>query len=160
LCLQGHSPLQQASRVDFQTNLVDDFLVKVDRTSMLTSLEVRTPWLDHRLIELAFGGLADRLRATVRERKILPRLLAQRLLPPQLDLSRKQGFSLPLNAWFRGDWGRFIEEVLIKADPHLFNQRMIQNLIAGQRHGYANTNRLFLLTMFELWRQTYKVAVG
>ena len=160
LCLPGHSPLQQATRVDFQTNLVDDFLVKVDRASMLTSLEVRAPWLDHRLIELAFGGVPDRLRATVRERKILPRRLAQRLLPPQLDLERKQGFGLPMSAWFKEDWGRYIEAVLLDADPHLFDQRMIHRLVAGQRRGYANTNRLFLLAMFELWRREYRVAIG
>ena len=160
LCLPGHSPLQQATRVDFQTNLVDDFLVKVDRASMLTSLEVRAPWLDHRLIELAFGGVPDRLRATVRERKILPRRLAQRLLPPQLDLERKQGFGLPMSAWFKEDWGRYIEAVLLDADPHLFDQRMIHRLVAGQRQGYANTNRLFLLAMFELWRREYRVAIG
>jgi asparagine synthase (glutamine-hydrolysing) len=160
LCRPGQSPLQQASRVDFHTNLVDDFLVKVDRASMLTSLEVRVPWLDHRLIELAFGAVPDRLRATVRERKILTRRLAQRWLPPQLDLERKQGFSLPLNAWFKGDWGHYIEAVLLQVDPHLFDPGLIQSLISGQRRGYANTNRLFLLTMFELWRQEYQVAVG
>ena len=160
LCLPGHSPLQQATRVDFQTNLVDDFLVKVDRASMLTSLEVRAPWLDHRLIELAFGGVPDRLRATVRERKILPRRLAQRLLPPQLDLERKQGFGLPMSAWFKEDWGRYIEAVLLDADPHLFDQRLIHRLVAGQRQGYANTNRLFLLAMFELWRREYRVVIG
>ena len=160
LCLPGHSPLQQASRVDFHTNLVDDFLVKVDRASMLASLEVRAPWLDHRIIELAFGGVPDRLRATARERKILTRRLARRLLPPQLDLQRKQGFSLPLDAWFKGDWGSFIEEVLLQADLHLFDRRLIQSLIAGQRRGYANTNRLFLLAMFELWRREYDVALG
>jgi asparagine synthase (glutamine-hydrolysing) len=160
LCLPGHSPLQQVSRVDFHTNLVDDFLVKVDRASMLASLEVRAPWLDHRIIELAFGGVPDRLRAKAWERKILTRRLARRLLPPQLDLQRKQGFSLPLNAWFKGDWGSFIEEVLLQADPHLFDRRLIQSLIAGQRYGYANTNRLFLLAMFELWRREYQVALG
>ncbi|MEJ2673189.1 MAG: asparagine synthase (glutamine-hydrolyzing) [Deltaproteobacteria bacterium] len=73
LCHSSHSPLQQVSRVDFLTNLVDDFLVKVDRASMLTSLEVRSPWLDPRLIEFSWGKVPDRLRATVRNRKILPR---------------------------------------------------------------------------------------
>jgi asparagine synthase (glutamine-hydrolysing) len=82
------------------------------------------------------------------------------LLPLQLDLKRKQGFSIPLKTWFKGDWGRFIEGVLTQADPHLFDQHMIQSLIAGQRHGYANTNRLFLLTMFELWRREYRIAIG
>src|SRR5439155_5116191 len=77
--------LQKATAVDFQTYLAEDLLVKVDRASMLCSLEVRAPWLDPRLIDLAFRTLPDGLRATETERKILPRRLAARLLPASLD---------------------------------------------------------------------------
>ena len=98
------TPLQMATRVDFRGYLPDDILAKVDRASMMHALEVRAPWLDHRLIEFAFT-LPDDLRATATERKILPRRLASRLLPPSLDLTRKQGFSLPLDDWFSGTWG-------------------------------------------------------
>jgi asparagine synthase (glutamine-hydrolysing) len=97
---------------------------------------------------------------TESERKILPRRLAQRLLPPGLDLDRKQGFSMPLTSWFKGEWGAYVESILSQADPQLFDQRMIQNLIAGQRRGYANTARLFALMMFELWRREYRVTIG
>ncbi len=159
LCANDHSPLQQATRLDFQTTMVDAYLVKVDRASMLTSLEVRAPWLDHRIIEFAFGRVPDALKATESERKILPRLLARRLLPSELDLNRKQGFSLPLEKWLRGEWGVFVEEVLSQADPQLFDQRMIQNLIASQRKGFSNKERLFALTIFELWRREYQVTM-
>ncbi|HEX6463544.1 MAG TPA: asparagine synthase-related protein, partial [Vicinamibacterales bacterium] len=98
------------------------------------------------------------LRATARERKILPRMLAAKLLPPRLDLRRKQGFSIPLASWLRGSWGPFVESVLRDAPPVLFDQRTIQSLLAGQRKGRANAARLFCLTMFELWRREYRVA--
>ena len=153
------SVLQQATAVDFQTYLVDDILVKVDRASMLAPLEVRAPWLDPRIIEFAFR-LPDHFRATSRERKVLPRALASRLLPRSFDLNRKQGFSLPLDTWFKGDWGRYVEEVLREADPSLFQRDFIADLIAAQRRGLANTQRLFALTMFELWRRYYRVSVG
>ena len=154
----GHTVLQEATALDFMTYLVEDILVKVDRASMLNSLEVRAPWLDYRIIEFAFGRLPDVLRATETERKILPRRLAQRLLPSALDLKRKQGFALPLNSWFKGDWGTFIQSVLHEADPQLFDRRTIQRLIESQRRGYANNmERLFALTMFELWRREYGV---
>jgi len=159
LCSPGLSPLQQATRVDFQTTMADGYLVKVDRASMLTSLEVRAPWLDHRIIELAFSRVPDHLRATASRRKVLPRLLAQRLLPAELDLSRKQGFRLPLDTWFQGEWGRFTEKILSEANPDLFDQQTIRRLIAGQHRGYPNTNRLFALTMFELWRREYRVTL-
>jgi asparagine synthase (glutamine-hydrolysing) len=158
LCNPRYSPLQQATRLDFQTTMVDDYLVKVDRASMLNSLEVRVPWLDHRLVEFAFGRVPDYLRATEEKRKILPRLLAQRLLPPELDLDRKQGFSIPLSEWFKGAWGDYVESVLAEASPDLFDTRMIQEMVAGQRQGRTNTNRVFALTMFELWRREYHIT--
>lgn len=159
LCPSGKTPLQQATAVDFKTYLVDDILVKVDRASMLASLEVRAPWLDFRIIEFAFSRVPDGLRSAGKERKVLPRRLAARLLPPELDLKRKQGFALPLDNWLKGDWGLYIEGVLNAADPRLFDLRMIRSLIVGQRRGYANTHRLFALSMFELWRREYRVTI-
>lgn len=150
---------QNATRTDFQTTMADDYLVKSDRASMLHSLELRAPFLDHRLIEFAFGRLPDSLRATLNERKILLRRLAKRLLPPALDINRKQGFSLPLAAWFKGEWGAFMTDVLMEADPNIFDKRVITNLIKGHRWGLANTNRLFALTMFELWRREYGISL-
>jgi asparagine synthase (glutamine-hydrolysing) len=157
-CPTDGTALRRATEADFGTYLVDDILVKVDRASMLTSLEVRAPWLDYRIIELAFGRVPDRLRVAGGERKILPRRLATRLLPPTLNLKRKQGFAIPLRSWLRGDWGRFIEGVLNEADPGLFSRDAVSNLIKAQRRGLANEQRLFALTMFELWRREYKVA--
>jgi len=157
--LPDSTPLRQATALDFMTYMVDDILTKVDRASMLTSLEVRAPFLDHHLIEFAFGRVPDRLRATRTERKILLRRLGARLLPKNLDLRRKQGFSLPLDKWFAGEWGTFMRSVLSEADPCLFDCGMIEKLFEGQRKGRSNMQRLFALTMFELWRREYKITV-
>jgi asparagine synthase (glutamine-hydrolysing) len=160
LCADRATPLQQSTALDFRTYLVDDILTKVDRASMLCSLEVRAPFLDTRLIDLAFRRLPDRLRATATERKVLSRRLAERVLPAGLDLTRKQGFSLPLASWFKGDWGHFIEDVLTSPDSDLFDRRSVRQLIAGQRAGMANTHRLFALTMIALWRREYRVTAA
>jgi asparagine synthase (glutamine-hydrolysing) len=159
LCRADGTVLQQATALDFQTFMVDDILVKVDRASMLASLEVRAPWLDPRIIEFAFR-LPDRLRATAGARKVLMRALAAKVLPASLELRRKQGFTLPLDAWFKGEWGRYLEDVLHEADPALFDRRTIDGLIAAQRRGLANTHRLFALAFFELWRRHYRVSAG
>lgn len=159
LCNPTYSALRQASEADFRTTMVDAYLVKVDRASMLASLEVRVPWLDHRLIEFAFGKVPDTFKATKSDRKILLRRMAQRMLPPSLDLTRKQGFSLPLASWLKGEWGTFMQEVLESADRELFDPRMVRSLIEGQKRGFSNTARLFALTMFELWRREYHVQV-
>ena len=160
LWANGGTPLQQATATDFRSYLVDDILVKVDRASMLSSLEVRAPWLDPRLIELAFGEVPDRLRATAHERKILPRRLAARLLPSALDLTRKQGFSLPLDAWFKGQWGSFIRDVLTDPSQDLLDRGAVNSLVTGQQRGLANSHRLFALAMFELWRREYRVSAA
>jgi asparagine synthase (glutamine-hydrolysing) len=159
LCSGGQSLVQQATRVDFSTYMVDDILAKVDRASMLTSLEVRAPWLDHKIIELAFGRVPDRLRATTTQGKILPKRLARKLLPSSLNLDRKQGFSIPIDNWLRGDMGHFVDSVLADADTRLFSRPQIARLQASQRRGLANGKRLFALAMFELWRREYRVAV-
>jgi asparagine synthase (glutamine-hydrolysing) len=159
LCPPGQTPLQQCTSVDFRNYLVDDILVKVDRASMLTSLEVRAPWLDPRIIELAFARVPDDLRAGHGRLKVLPKRLAAKLLPPELDIERKQGFGLPLDRWFKGDWGRFVEGVLGGAEPGLFDRGTIESLIKGQRRGLYNMPRLFALTVFELWRREYRVGL-
>jgi asparagine synthase (glutamine-hydrolysing) len=147
-----------AMAVDFRAYLPEDILVKVDRASMLASLEVRAPFLDHRIIEFAFSRVPNRLRATLQELKILPRRLAKRILPKKLNLQRKQGFSLPLNAWMKGNWGSYMESVLRDADPALFNRAAINQLFNWQRRGCSNGERIFALTLFELWRREYKIA--
>jgi asparagine synthase (glutamine-hydrolysing) len=145
---------------DFRTTLTDGYLVKVDRASMLASLEVRAPLLDYRIIEFAYGRLPDHLKVTKNARKILLRHLAKRLLPKEYDVTRKQGFTMPLHAWFKGDWGAYMESVLMNSDGNLFNRRFIHDLFSLQKKGYSNTNRIFALTIFELWRQEYKIQIG
>jgi asparagine synthase (glutamine-hydrolysing) len=153
----GKTTIQQLTAADFRTYLPDDILVKVDRASMLASLEVRAPFLDHRIITFAFCHVPDRLRATLSERKILPRRLARRLLPQGLDLHRKQGFSIPMSSWLKGNWGPFFESVLMNIDS-LFHAPSIHTLFLNQQRGLSNSQRLFALVMFELWRREYRIA--
>jgi asparagine synthase (glutamine-hydrolysing) len=150
--------LQRATRSDFENYLAEDILVKVDRASMLNSLEVRAPLLDYRLIEFAFGKVPSHLKATSEDRKILPKKLAARILPPQFDRHRKQGFSIPLATWLRqGPWRRFFRDVLLGSDGGLFDRKALARVLDGQARGRANSERLFALVMFELWRREYQL---
>ncbi len=155
----GRSAVQRAMAMDFRSYLVDDILVKVDRASMLTSLEVRSPLLDPRIIDFAYGRVPDSMRAWRGQRKVLLRKLARKLLPPELDITRKQGFSIPLGEWFRGDWGVYMRDVLLQSDGSFFDNRAIRSLIAAQEAGLVNTHRLFALTIFELWRREYRPSL-
>jgi asparagine synthase (glutamine-hydrolysing) len=155
----AHSPLQQATRADFLRYLPDDILAKVDRASMLTSLEVRAPLLDPRLIEFAFGCLPDALRATEHDNKILPRRLAARLLPAGLAARPKQGFSIPIRAWYSGSWGARLREIVEAADPALFDRGYLSRFLASTKWRPSNESRVFALAIFELWRREYHVRI-
>lgn len=151
--------LQQLTRADFASYMCDDILVKVDRASMLASLEVRAPFLDQRIIEFAFGSIPANLRTSINERKILLRRLAKRVLPSELDINRKRGFSIPIADWFRGEWGTYIEGILLSAPSTLLERAVVADLFAGQRRGLNNGQRLFALAMLELWRREYNIAL-
>jgi len=156
----AHTPLQQITRMDFQTRMVDDYLVKMDRASMLVSLETRSPFLDHRLVEFAFGHVPDQLRATTRELKILPRMLARKILPSNLDIDRKQGFSIPLEAWLKNEWSDYSREVLSEADESIFDRHEVNGLFDSLKHrGVLNKWRIFTILIFELWRREYKAVL-
>jgi asparagine synthase (glutamine-hydrolysing) len=157
---RGGDLLQRATRADFENYLAEDILVKVDRASMLSSLEVRAPFLDHRIVEFAFGKVPSQLRATSAGRKLLLRRLTERLLPAEFDRVRKQGFAIPLASWLREErWNRFFRDVLLDPLQTTFDHSAIADLFRGQARGRANGERLFALVMFELWRREYGVEV-
>ncbi len=149
---------QRATRMDFENYLAEKILVKVDRASMANSLEVRAPFLDRRVVEFAFADVPAALKVTAQRRKILPAALAARVLPGGFDTARKQGFSIPLAAWLRaGSWRDFFREVLTDSGSDAFSRSAVNALLKGQDKGRANSERLFALVMFELWRREYRV---
>jgi asparagine synthase (glutamine-hydrolysing) len=156
---QQHDLLQRATRMDFENYLAEDILVKVDRASMLNSLEVRSAFLDHRLIEFAFGKVPGHLKATKIEKKILLKRLAARLLPPEFDKHRKQGFSIPLSEWLKSGPFRDLFWDTLSCSDCIFDAKTVRSLLSGQDAGFSNSERLFALVQFELWRKTYHVSL-
>jgi asparagine synthase (glutamine-hydrolysing) len=144
--VDGNDLVHRLCHFDLTTTLADDFLVKVDRASMLNSLEVRAPFLDARLVEFAFGRVPSGWKCDGRETRRLQRRLARRWLPPELDIERKQGFSVPLGDWFRQAGPQAIRDRL-DGLPDLFDGRAIESLIQGQMAGRENGSRIFALVM-------------
>lgn len=148
--------LDRATRMDFKNYLPEDILVKVDRSSMINSLEIRAPLLDHRIIEFAYSKVPSSKKASTFERKILLKNLCKRILPKEFDYHRKQGFSIPLQEWLKeGPWKDFFYEILLGSE--VYNKNSIQRLLAFQEKGYQNSERLFGLVMFELWMREYDI---
>jgi asparagine synthase (glutamine-hydrolysing) len=151
--------LQRATRMEFENYLPEDILVKVDRASMLNSLELRAPMLDHRIIEFAFGRVPSYMKTTTTQRKILLKKLAARLLPPEFNQQRKQGFSVPLSDWLKiGSWRNYFNEILLD-EQCLFNRKAVAKLLFEQDKGRNNSERLFGLVIFELWRREYQMTL-
>jgi asparagine synthase (glutamine-hydrolysing) len=151
--------LQRATRMDFANYLPEDILVKVDRASMLNSLEVRAPFLDYRLIEFAFRKVPSHLKATHTDNKILLKRLTERVLPPKFDRQRKQGLSIPLAEWLKvGSFQEMFDSVLLDSSC-IFDHSTVHGLLRGQARGRSNDERLFALVLFELWRKEYSVTL-
>lgn len=152
------SALQNATRLDFGGYMSEDILVKVDRASMLTSLEIRSPFLAKDIIEFAYGDLPDQLRVNGRQKKIILNHVARRTFPSNFTYQRKQGFSMP-ETWFSGKSADYVEEVLRGIDHRFLDPTAVSSIIAHQRKGKSNMKRIFALCMFELWRREYGVAL-
>jgi asparagine synthase (glutamine-hydrolysing) len=91
---------------------------------------------------------------------VLLKKLTARLLPAEFDQHRKQGFSIPLSVWLQsGPWLEFFRDVLLGANNTLFDREVTGELPDGQAKGRANSERLFALLIFELWRREYAVSI-
>lgn len=146
---QGCDPVDCMTRTHFGSILPDDFLVKVDRTSMYNSLEMRAPFLDYRLIEFAFSQIPSKWKVWRTETRRVQKKLADRLLPPELDTNRKQGFSIPMDDWLREDKCQIVREHLPYL-PEVIKKSSVEDLINGQMRGRANGARLFALLMLTI----------
>ncbi len=144
--------------IDMQHYLPDDILAKVDRTTMLTSLEARVPLLDHVLMEhvatiprpLKLGDAAGKL--------ILKHAMADRL-PAAILSRRKMGFGVPLAAWLRKDLKDFAHDVLLEPRARqrgLLNPRDVARLLHAHTAGARDYSaQLWAFICLELWCRTW-----
>ncbi|MFZ5452531.1 MAG: asparagine synthase (glutamine-hydrolyzing) [Thermodesulfobacteriota bacterium] len=159
---QGLGPLDRLLCLDYKTWLPDDILVKVDRASMSHGLEVRSPFLDHRLLEFC-AGMPEGLKLQGRRGKYILRRVAGNLVPPQVITRKKEGFNAPVSHWLAGSWRHLAEEAFSPASLHrggLLNpgavNRLFQEHLQGRRdHGFL----LFSLLMLVLWLQKVRPEV-
>ena len=146
--------------MDFLTYLSEDILIKVDRASMVNSLEVRAPFLDKNVIEFAFSKVSNKYRVNMTDRKILLKKMASSFLPIKLDINRKQGFVLPMKEWIKGDFGDFMKDILYNSDSMIFNKKELKKLFNSNSPLNNNSHRIFALFMFELWRKEYNISIS
>jgi asparagine synthase (glutamine-hydrolysing) len=147
-----------AMAADFRSYLPEDILVKVDRASMLCSLEVRAPFLDRRVIEFAYERIPSRLQATLHERKILLKRLAKRLLPPNLDIERKQGFTIPISKWLTPDILQVWRDDCREQIQSVLSDDAVGRLVRRREH-MAGEHSLYAAIMLTTWMRHYRIAI-
>lgn len=151
------SAVTRFSLMDLQTYLPCDLNTKVDIASMAHSLEVRQPFLDYRLVELA-SGLPGRWKRRWGKGKWILKQAFPSELPAEIWARRKQGFGVPLDHWFRGPLRPLAEEKLLgsAAQRGLFQpeevRRLLEEHVAGK---FDHAYRLWSLLILESWLQRW-----
>jgi asparagine synthase (glutamine-hydrolysing) len=143
---------------DFRMYLEDNLLVKIDRASMACSLELRTPFLDHRLIEFA-SALPSELKVRGWTMKYLLKKAVEPWLPREIVHRQKRGFSVPIADWLRGSLRPLVEDTL--AEPKLkregvLNARFVRRLLEEHWSRRADHRKvLWAVLCFELWYERW-----
>ncbi len=143
---------------DQENYLPDDILVKVDRCSMQNSLEVRSPFLDHRVVEFVNKLPADwKLRGGV-GKYVLKKMLAP-YLPEEVLHRRKMGFALPIKHWFRGRQTAHVRDLLLSPDSlslRWLRRETVARLLDDHQHGRRDlSQKIWTLLIFEHWCRKY-----
>ncbi|HLC46762.1 MAG TPA: asparagine synthase (glutamine-hydrolyzing) [Candidatus Nanoarchaeia archaeon] len=138
--------------------LPNDLLVKMDIASMAHSLEARSPFLDHMLMEFA-ATIPSSLKMKDNERKYILKKALAKVLPHEILQKKKQGFSVPMNSWMKGELGERASSVLLDKraiSRGYFNESEVREMIDAHRAGKReNGHRIWSLLMLELWHRTY-----
>lgn len=154
----GSGSLDAALLVDQMTYLPNDLLVKVDIATMANSLEGRSPFLDHKVIEFA-ASLPASLKMGRFETKSLLKKVAARLVPKDVVYRKKMGFGVPIGKWLRDEMKDFVREVLLSqkslnrgiVKPQMLQKYVSEHIKSERDHAF----RIWTLLMLELWFQKF-----
>lgn len=158
---QGLEIEKRSALFDIETQLTDEFLIMLDKLSMMNSIEARTPFLDHIFFEQVYR-IPNRVKNIEGSYKLLLKTAFGDSLPTFLKQAPKKGFSLPLSIWFRGE----LKELLISK---ILNEEFINHfhlnkvIIAQTLHQFFagdNFRILFIWRLFMLsfWFNTFEMT--
>lgn len=145
--------LSNMQHIDMKTYLVDDVLTKVDVASMMNSLEVRVPLLDHKFAELSFK-IPSKFKIKDGVTKYILKEAFKEILPAEIISHKKQGFAVPLNLWFKGDLKDYTYEELLNS-RHLYNyldKKYIVKLLDNHQKGLRDfSQKIWSLLFLNEW---------
>ena len=150
--------IEQMQFLDMKYYLAEDILTKVDRASMAVSLEVRAPFLDHRIAEYA-ASLPANYKLNGNVTKYVLKKAVRDLLPKSIIKRPKKGFGVPIAKWLKGSLNPLMHETLSAErlkKQNLFNEKYVRSLINEHELGSVNNyKQLWTLIVFQLWYENF-----
>ncbi|MCB0473111.1 MAG: asparagine synthase (glutamine-hydrolyzing) [Flavobacteriaceae bacterium] len=145
--------MSKMQQLDMDTFMVDDILTKVDRASMMNSLEARVPLLDHKFAELSFK-IPSNLKLKGNEKKYILKEAFKDLLPDEILSHKKQGFAMPLSIWFKDDLKKYSYDTLLNSKYlyDLLERKYVKNLLDNHQKGIRDfSERIWSLLFLDEW---------
>ena len=152
----------RAIDADVHTYLPGDLLPKVDLTTMANSLEARSPFLDHHLLEWA-AGLPTRMKVRPASTKRILKRAVLDWLPPEVVHRPKMGFGVPLASWLRGELRDYAHDLLTDHTARsrgFFRPAVVSGLLREHDSGTDRSKQLWALIQFEQWHRMYVDAAA
>jgi asparagine synthase (glutamine-hydrolysing) len=163
--LNGESLLQKMLYVDCKSWLPDDLLVKADKMTMATSVELRVPLLDQNVIEFA-ASLPTSFKVNGKSCKHILKLALGDAVPAAILNRKKAGFPIPYDSWLRTEMRDFVNDTLLSPNASLndyFQRPKIESLVhrqqekSGGQHALDCSQEVFSLVILELWHKEFEV---
>jgi asparagine synthase (glutamine-hydrolysing) len=151
------SALDQMLYVDSKVWLPDDLLLKADKMTMANGLELRVPFLDHKLVEYA-ARLPQNMKLHGGTGKVLLRRIMKNVLPASILNRPKKGFPVPTMSWLRGPLKDFTRETLLAADSacrNYFDPRVLREIVDQHEAGGDRQQEIWTLLIFEHWLRAF-----
>jgi asparagine synthase (glutamine-hydrolysing) len=155
--LDGLDAVDRATATDVATYLPNDLLVKADITTMAHSLELRSPLLDHQLLEFAAALPVEMKMGGAAGKSILREAISD-WLPPEITDRDKHGFVVPVGEWMRSGLRPLVRELLLDREARergLFDHREVRALLDEHDGGRDRSSQLWPMLNLELWYRNW-----
>jgi len=156
--VEEQPPLSQLLYVDSKSWLPDDLLLKADKMTMAASIELRVPFLDHKIVEFA-SSLPTHFKIKNGEGKFILKKLMEKYLPKKIIYRKKMGFTVPTKRWFAGDLLEPAKDIVFSKrlmDTGWFQRKYLENMFDRHSKGKEDySRRIFSLLVLYHWLEIY-----
>jgi asparagine synthase (glutamine-hydrolysing) len=153
---QGYNAVEQMQYIDLHTWLRGDILLKADKMTMAHSLELRVPFLDKAVFDVA-SKIPTNLKTANGTTKYILRKAVEGIVPDHVLSRKKLGFPVPIRHWLRDEMNDWAKKIIRESDTdHLINKTYIQKILDDHCQGKVDYSRkIWTVLMFMLWHQVY-----